>query len=72
MINEQKLRDAQDILPQETIEVLRLYYIESKSFKEIADKLNKSLSTIYNHHSRGIYLLKNKKVRSKVSSCQTS
>ncbi len=46
-------------LPSITGEVLRLYYEEQLSLREICTSLNKSMCVIRNHYHRGIFLLKN-------------
>ncbi len=47
-----------EILPSETAKVLRLHYDSKLSLKEICMVMNKSISTVRNHHNRGIFLLK--------------
>jgi DNA-directed RNA polymerase specialized sigma24 family protein len=54
-----------EILPQDTVKVLRLYYHGKLSLKEICVVMNKSITTIRNHHKRGIFLLKRHAEKSK-------
>lgn len=63
ILQTEKLDDvyaALKTLPKGCGEVIRLIYIEGKNYKEIAKELNLSISTIRNHRSRGISLLKKK------------
>ncbi len=44
-------------IPLETALVLHLHYRYGQPLKVIAGIMGKSLSVIYNHHHRGVYLL---------------
>jgi RNA polymerase sigma factor (sigma-70 family) len=46
------------ILPPDTARVIQLYYYRKLSLKEICVIMDKSISTVRNHHNRGIFLLK--------------
>ncbi len=48
---------AKEIIPIDTAIVLHLRYRYDKAFKEIGSILGKSISIVYNHHYRGLYLL---------------
>ncbi|HMR82863.1 MAG TPA: sigma factor-like helix-turn-helix DNA-binding protein [Niabella sp.] len=52
-----EVEKALHTLPVEVEKVLRLYYFNAMSFSDIADKMDRSISVIYNHHNRGIYKL---------------
>jgi len=45
-------------LPAQTYKVLMLHYGQQKSIKDIAVITGKSVSTVRNHHNRGIFLLR--------------
>jgi DNA-directed RNA polymerase specialized sigma24 family protein len=55
-----------NILPPDTAKVIRLYYHGKLPIKEICVVMNKSISTIRNHHNRGIFLLKKHVEKNKV------
>jgi len=53
----QQVTAALKTLPPLTQEVLRLHYISHTPLTEIPHRINKSLTTVRTHHSRGIYKL---------------
>lgn len=52
-----ELNRLPELLPAECAKVLKLY-LEGYKIKDIAKKLNKSQSTVYTQHQRGIEILK--------------
>lgn len=48
-----------DKLPNRSREILRLYFLERKKYKEIAVELNISINTVKTHMSSGIRILRN-------------
>lgn len=52
-----ELNRMPDLLPEECAKVLKLY-LEGYKIKDIAVKLNKSQSTVYAQHQKGIEILK--------------
>lgn len=49
---------ANDILPERCLEIFKLRYYENLSYREIADKLNISISTVDNQISKALRLLR--------------
>jgi RNA polymerase sigma factor (sigma-70 family) len=44
-------------IPPTSAQVLTWHYQEGKTFKQIKELLNRSISTVRNHHSRGMFEL---------------
>ena len=44
-------------IPLETEMVLHLHYRYEKTLKDVALIIGKSISIVYNHHNRGLYML---------------
>lgn len=61
IIYEDKMEEALTAisnLPKGCQQVIRMIYLEGKTYKEIAKELNLSINTVRNHRSRGIMLIK--------------
>lgn len=52
-----QIEEALQRMPPDTARVLQLHYCMKYPFKEIATMMNKSRTTIQNHHARGIIRL---------------
>ncbi len=44
-------------LPKDTVRVLELHYLNQVPLKDICGIIGKSISTVRNHHDRGIFLI---------------
>lgn len=49
-----------DILPEKSLKVFKLFYLENKSYEEIVDELKLSVNSVRNHKMRALNLLKRK------------
>lgn len=49
-----------DILPEKSLKVFKLFYLENKSYEEIVDELQLSVNSVRNHKMRALNLLKRK------------
>ncbi len=54
---EKKTGAGNEKIPLETALVLHLHYRYQQPLKDIALIIGKSVSVVYNHHNRGLYLL---------------
>jgi DNA-directed RNA polymerase specialized sigma24 family protein len=55
--SEEEIKQAFAILKPNTLIALKMRYEEGRSFPEIAEALDRSISIARNHHNRGIFLL---------------
>jgi len=49
-----------DLLPEKSLKVFKLFYLENKSYEEIVDELKLSVNSVRNHKMRALNLLKRK------------
>lgn len=49
-----------DILPEKSLKVFKLFYLENKSYEEIITELHVSINSVRNHKMRALTLLKKK------------